>query len=70
MIRQYHGLSGHEFEQTLGDTVGQGCLACCGHWVCRVRHNLTNEQQEEHTLLGENPDIEFASLFYRAKLKS
>ena len=22
----------HEFEQTLGDSEGQGCLACCGLW--------------------------------------
>ena len=24
-----HGLNGHEFEQTPGDTEGQGILACC-----------------------------------------
>ena len=24
-----HQLSGHEFEQTLGDSEGQGGLACC-----------------------------------------
>ena len=23
---------GHEFEQTLGDSEGQGGLACCGLW--------------------------------------
>ena len=25
-------LSGHEFEQTLGDREGQGSLACCSPW--------------------------------------
>ena len=25
-------LNGHEFEQALGDTEGQGSLACCGPW--------------------------------------
>ena len=25
----------HEFEQTLGDTEGQGRLACCGSWGCK-----------------------------------
>ena len=27
-----HGLNGHEFEQTLGDSEGQGSLACCNSW--------------------------------------
>ena len=25
-------LNGHEFEQTLGDSNGQGSLACCNPW--------------------------------------
>ena len=25
-------LNGHEFEQTLGDSEGQGSLACCRPW--------------------------------------
>ena len=29
MIGWYHRLNGHEFEQTLGDSEGQGNLACC-----------------------------------------
>ena len=27
-----HQLNGHEFEQTLGDSKGQGSLACCSPW--------------------------------------
>ena len=27
-----HWLSGHEFEQTPGDSAGQGSLACCSPW--------------------------------------
>ena len=34
ILRQYHRLSGHEFEQTLGDN-GQGSLACCSPWSCK-----------------------------------
>ena len=26
---------GHEFEQTLGDSEGQGSLACCSAWSCK-----------------------------------
>ena len=32
MIRQHHLLKGHEFEQTPGDSEGQGNLACCNPW--------------------------------------
>ena len=28
----HHQLSGHEFEQILGDSEGQGNLACCSPW--------------------------------------
>ena len=30
MVGCYHTLDGHEFEQTPGDSEGQGSLACCG----------------------------------------
>ena len=29
----HHQLNGHEFEQTLGDTEGQGSLAWCSPWL-------------------------------------
>ena len=29
MVRWYHRPNGHEFEQTLEDSEGQGSLACC-----------------------------------------
>ena len=32
MVGWHHRLSGHEFEQTLGDSEGQGGLACCNPW--------------------------------------
>ena len=28
----HHRFDGHEFEQTLGDSEGQGDLACCSPW--------------------------------------
>ena len=31
--------------QTLGDAEGQGGLACCSPWDCRVGHNWATEQQ-------------------------
>ena len=32
MIEWQHRLSGHAFEQDLGDREGQGGLACCSPW--------------------------------------
>ena len=32
MIECYHQLNGHEFEQTPGDSEGQGSLVCCSPW--------------------------------------
>ena len=32
MVDWHHWLNGHEFEQTLGDSEGQGGLACCSSW--------------------------------------
>ena len=32
MVGWHHGLSGHEFEQTPGDSGGQGSLMCCSSW--------------------------------------
>ena len=32
MVGWHHQLNGHEFEQTLGDTEGQGSLVPCNSW--------------------------------------
>ena len=32
MVGSHHQLSGHEFEQTLGNSEGQGILVCCSLW--------------------------------------
>ena len=29
------GFNGHELGQTLGDSEGQGSMACCSPWVCK-----------------------------------
>ena len=57
MIRYHHQLSGHEFEQTLGDSEGQGSSVCC-----KVGYDLVTE----HTLVFQHVSkekrlIKFAS---------
>ena len=46
MAGWHHHLNGHEFEEIRGDSEGQGSLACCSPWNCRVRHDLATEQQQ------------------------
>ena len=52
MVRWHHQLNGHEFEQTLGDSEGQGSLVCCNPHqtqlkLQRVRHNWATEPQQQ-----------------------
>ena len=35
MVGWHHRLRGHESEQTLGDSDGQGGLTCCNSWGCK-----------------------------------
>ena len=35
LVGWHHRLYGHEFEQTLGDSEGQGGLAYCNSWGCK-----------------------------------
>ena len=42
MAGWHHRLNRHEFEQTLGDSEGQGSLVCCSPWG---RKELDTTQQ-------------------------
>ena len=43
MVGWHHYLDGHGFEWTLGVGDGQGGLAFCGSWGCRVGHDWATE---------------------------
>ena len=52
MVGWHHWLNGHEFEQTPGDSEGQGSLVCCSPWSCkelatiyRLNSNIKPRQQ-------------------------
>ena len=45
MVGWYQKLSGHEFEQTQGDSEGQGSLVCLNPCGLKQSHNLVTEQQ-------------------------
>ena len=35
MLGWHHRFNGHEFEQALKASGGQGSLACCSSWGCK-----------------------------------
>ena len=46
MVGWYHQLNEHEFEQTLGDSEGQGSLVGCSPWGCKESDTTTEQQQQ------------------------
>ena len=46
MVGWHHWLNEHEFEQTPGDSEGQGSLVCSSPWGLRVRQAWTTEQEQ------------------------
>ena len=52
MVGWHHRLNGHEFEQTLGDSEGQGSLACCSPRGRKNGHNWATEQQQQSSFLS------------------
>ena len=47
MVGWNHCLNVQEFEQTSGDSEGQGSLGT-EPWDCIVEHNLETQQQQQH----------------------
>ena len=48
MVGWHHRLNRHEFEQTPGDSEGQGSLVCCSPWSLEESDMATEQQQQYH----------------------
>ena len=54
MVGWHYQLNAHEFEQTLGDSEGQGSLACSVHGITKSQSDLAtdnnrgSEKREAH----------------------
>ena len=72
MVGWHHQLDGHEFEQALGVGDGQGGLACCSPWGCRVRHDWVTElnwRRSNQSILKEiSPEYSLKGLMLKMKL--
>ena len=49
MVGWHHGVKGHEFEQSLGGSEGQGSLMHCSLWG----HNESETLREQQNSLGK-----------------
>ena len=59
VVGWYHRFNGHEFEQTPGDSEGQGSLACCSPWG-RKESDITERLND-----NDNFKIKVYTLFFR-----
>ena len=54
MVGWHYQLNGHEFEQTPGDSEGQGSLVCCSPWVGRTELLNNNNNNNGDSYAEEN----------------
>ena len=66
LVGWYYWLNGHEFEQALGDGEGQGGLAFCSPWGCKVGHSWPTEQQLQFPKRSSRcqPTTTFCCIFF------
>ena len=57
MVGWHHWHNGHEFEQTQGDSEGQGSLTCCSLWGYKESDDLVTEQQQQISLVSLDANI-------------
>ena len=62
MVGWHHWLNGHEFEQTQGDSQGQGSLECCSPWG-QKESNTTEWLSNKNNQLNKNVLIRMRSLW-------
>ena len=57
MVGWHHWLNGHEFEQILRNSEGQGSLVCCSPWSHKESDTATEQPQITHIRYMEFPCI-------------
>ena len=65
----HHQFSGHEFEQTLEDSEGQGSLLCCSPWDHKEL-DTTEQQNNNLPIIEHNAFIYLLSTLYLPKVKA
>ena len=72
MVGWHHQHSGHEFEQTLGDSAGQGSLACTSPWACKESDmtDWVNNNKSTTNLVAYNNVNVFSHSFCRSEVQA
>ena len=68
IVGWHHQLNEHEFEQTLGDSEGQGSLVCCSPWGHKEL-DMT-EQLNNLPIIEYNTFIYLLFIYYLPKAKA
>ena len=66
MVGWHHGLNGHDFEQTLGDSKGQESMECCSSWgpkESEMTEQLNNKFKIQFKVLNCLLFINYLNLF-------
>ena len=56
IVGWHHQLNVHEFEQTLGDSEGQGSLECCSPWDCKESDMIQQLNNSNNTYIYSPPN--------------
>ena len=62
IVEWHHWLNGHESEQTLGDSEGQGSLVCCSPWGCK---ELDMNEQLNNTIILSTSSLYICQLLLK-----
>ena len=69
MVGWHHWLNGHEFEQTPGNSEGQGRLACCSPWGCKeLDMSEWLNSNNDYTLIFFHNFVDGSHLFFLMSL--
>ena len=56
MVGWHHQLNEHEFEQTLGDSEGQGSLTCCSRWGCKELDKTEQRNDNKNIVINKSAE--------------
>ena len=69
MVGWHHWLDEHEFEQTLGDSEGQGSLVCCSPWGCKEL-DMTEQLNWTNQFIKQQDISDSSYIFHDSYLES
>ena len=69
MVGWYYQFNGHEFNLTLGDSEGQGSLACYSSWDCKELGPTQQLNNESLDMAKKSPITPFLLVAWERNIK-